>query len=142
MKILLLALTAAGLTGCAVYPAPGYEQPYYGGVAAPSAYVVEQPVYLYGGGVYRADNYPRYRQPAPIIVPQRPPPRFGNGDRNHDGIPDRAQRNGDRNHDGVPDRQIRNRDGDRDGDGIPDRLERNNPNEGLMGRIKRRMDTQ
>lgn len=140
MKTLLLLLTAAGLTGCAVYPAPAYEP--YGGVAAPP-YVVEQPVYIYGGGGGYSRPYPYgYNRPPPpppvIIRPHRPPPPVvvvpnrpfhpgahqprpgrGNGDRDRDGIPNR------RDFDGVRPPTER----DRDGDGVPNRLDRqpNNP---------------
>ena len=140
MKTLLLLFTAAGLTGCAVYPAPAYEP--YGGVAAPP-YVVEQPVYIYGGGggYSRPYLYGYNRPPPPVVIrPHRPPPPVvvvpnrpfhpgahqpgrGNGDRDRDGIPNRFDR--DRDNDGVRNRSDR----DRDGDGAPNRLDRqpNNP---------------
>lgn len=142
MKTLLLLLTAAGLTGCAVYPAPAYEP--YGGVAAPP-YVVEQPTYIYGGGYSRPYPPRIYDRPPPppvVVLPHRPPPPVvvvpnrpfhpgahpprpgrGYGDRDHDGIPNRFDR--DRDNDGIRNR----RDRDRDGDGVPNRLDRqpNNP---------------
>ena len=116
MKTLILVLTAAGLSGCAVYPAPAYET--YG---ASPAYVVEQPVYLYGGGVYRQGGYgqpyayPRgyNRAPPPSAFshhPQSPhgyAPRPGHGAR-------------DRDRDGIPNRM----DPDRDGDGVRNRRDR------------------
>ena len=133
MKTLLLLLSAASLTGCAVYPVPAYEP--YGGVAPP-VYGVEQPVYIYGGGGYPRPGYHRPPPPpAPIIVrPQRPPPvivrpqrpftpdlhppRPGRGDHDRDGTPNR--RDHDRDNDGVRNRMDR----DRDGDGVPNRLDR------------------
>ena len=149
MKSLLLVFAVAGLTGCAVYPAPAYDT--YGN-AAPAPYIIEQPsypAYIYGGGGYRSGGYYRpypggYYRPAPpappavVIVPQPRPqvphwqqrPGRGNGDRDRDGIPNRLDRDRDgdgipnrldrdRNNDGIPDRIGRNR--DRDGDGIPNR---------------------
>ena len=96
MKTLLLVLAAAGLTGCAVYPAPAYDT--YGAVAAP-AYVVDQPVYLYGGGVYRYGGYPyayprSYYRVHPVAFPHHPPrpgvrglrPGHGARDRGRDGF--------------------------------------------------------
>lgn len=106
MKTILLVLAAAGLSGCAVYPVPVYE-PY--GAGPP--YVVEQPVYIYGGGVYRSGGYgypnadPRgYNQVRHDAVP-RHPPRPRAHDRDRDGVPDRLDR--DRDGDGVPDRSDR-----------------------------------
>ena len=151
MKTLLLLLTAAaGLGGCAVYPGPAYEQPYYGSVGAPVypayPYAVEPPVYIQGGGVYRSYDAPRY-YPAPVrIVPHRPPPPvvhavprpgWGHGDRDHDGIPNRFDR--DRNNDGVPDRAQRNRSADRDGDGVPDVAERRRENIEVPNLMDRRI---
>ena len=43
LKTILPVLALAGLGGCAVYPAPGYEG--YGG-----PYATEPPVTVYGGG--------------------------------------------------------------------------------------------
>lgn len=115
MKTLLLVLSAAGLTGCAVYPEPAYG-PYgyggYGNVAPAPVVVSPPPVYIYGGGVYRSGGYPRayprrYAAPPPrVYVPQGPrpgmygprphfqTPRPGHGarDRDGDGIPDRYDR--------------------------------------------------
>lgn len=148
MKTFLVLCAAAGLTGCAVYPAPGYETPY--GYDVPAPQVVQQPVYIYGGGtVYRSDGfggYPRgYNRPPPpppvVVVPGPRPgrpfvqgPRPGRGDRDGDGIPNRFDR--DRDGDGVPNRIDRNpnqggapnraergRSRDRDGDGISDRID-------------------
>lgn len=144
MKTLLLVFAAAGLTGCAVYPAPSYET--YGNTA-PTPYIVEQqqPTYIYGGGGYRSGGYYRpypgeyyrpypggYYRPAPpappavVVIPQprpqgphlQPRPWPGNGDRDRDGIPNRLDR--DRNNDGIPDRLSRNREQDRDGSGDGD----------------------
>lgn len=142
MKIFLLLCAAVGLTGCAVYPVPGYDT--YGN----GPYVVEQPVYVYGGGtVYRSERYPYgypygYNRPPPppvVVVPgphpgrpfvQGPRPGRGQGDRDGvpnrvdrdrdgDGIPNRVDR--DRNNNGIPNRMERSR--DRDGDGISDRID-------------------
>ena len=62
MKTFVLALAAAGLSGCAVYPAPAPYGPYAAGAPA----YVGPPVYLYGAGVYRYGGYPSpYFYPAP-----------------------------------------------------------------------------
>ena len=142
MKTFLVLCAAAGLSGCAVYPAPAYDA--YGN-AVPTPYIVEQqPTYIYGsGGVYRSGGYLQvypgdyhrsypggyYRRAPPpvIVVPQpgpqgtyiRPRPGRGNGDRDRDGDGIRNRFDRDRNNDGIPDRIGRNR--DRDGDGIPNR---------------------
>jgi len=138
MKTFLMLCAAAGLTGCAVYPEPGYQGYGYGN-AGPGPYVVQPPVYIYGGStVYRSESYPRYEQypygyrrgynPAPpvVVVPQPGPgrpfvqgprPGRGHGDRDRDGIPNRV----DRDHHGAPNRMDRR--GDRDGDGISDRID-------------------
>ncbi len=115
MKTLLLVLSAAGLTGCAVYPAPYYET--YGGAPAP-VYVDTPPVYIYGSGVYRSGGFPQaypragHRvHPGPVILPPPHPrmhaPRPGRGgrDRDRDGIPNRLDR--DRDGDGVRNRHDR-----------------------------------
>ncbi len=148
MKTFLVLCTAAGLSGCAVYPAPGYET--YG-YDAPAPQVIQQPVYIYGGGpVYRSDGfggYPRgYHRPPPppvVVVPgprpgrpfvQGPHPGRGQGDRDRDGIPNRFDRDRDGdgvpnrldrnpNHSGAPNRVERSRSRDRDGDGISDRID-------------------
>ena len=97
-KIFFAAVVAAGLGGCAVYPATGHGA--YGtyggydgyGTSVGPPYVVEPaPVYIYGGGGYyggRAGGRPH---------------RPGYGGRDRDGIPNRADR--DRDGDGVPNRQ-------------------------------------
>lgn len=115
MKTILVTLAAAGLSGCAVYPAPAYDV--YGNSPP---YVVEQPVYIYGSGVYRSGDSrhiePRdYDRPRPRAMPPSSPrplmqaPRPGYGARDRD-----------RDRDGIPDRL----DSDRDGDGVPDRYDR------------------
>lgn len=150
MKTFLVLCAAAGLTGCAVYPAPGYDG--YG-YDVPAPQVIQQPVYIYGGGtVYRSDGfggYPRgYIRPPPppppvVVVPgprpgrpfwHGPRPGRGQGDRDGDGIPNRMDR--DRDGDGIPNRLDRrpntnsgapnrpDRNRDRDGDGIPNRMDR------------------
>jgi len=138
MKTFLMLCAAAGLTGCAVYPEPGYQGYGYGNTG-PGPYVVQPPVYIYGGStVYRSESYPRYEQypygyrrgynPSPpvVVVPQPgsgrpfvqgPRPGRGHGDRDRDGIPNRV----DRDHHGAPNRMDRR--GDRDGDGISDRID-------------------
>ena len=115
MKTLLALLAVAGLSGCAVYPAPAYET--YGGVAGPP-YVVEPPVYIYGGVYHYSDPpvyaYPRiYNRTHPgVLAPHRPwpnvqarRPRPGAHDRDRDGVPNRLDR--DRDGDGVRNRQDR-----------------------------------
>lgn len=144
MKTILTLLAVAGLSGCAVYPAPGYEPAYgtgpvygpsypaYGGgpVYAPPA----PPVVIYGSGVYRQGGHPPppvfVRPPPPRIIMQPGPrpqvlvPRPGHGpghrgrDSDRDGIPDRVDR--DRDGDGVRNRADR----DRDGDGVRNRSDR------------------
>ena len=117
MKTLFLLVAAAGLSGCAVYPAaPGYETyGTYGAIAAPP-YVVEQPVYIHGGVYpYRSPyGYPGgYNRVHPNVFSGYPPrphlhaprPGFGARDRDRDGIPNRLDR-------------------DRDGDGVPNRADR------------------
>ena len=131
MKTFLALCAVAGLTGCAVYPAPAYDT--YGNAAFAPYIVEQQPAYIYGGRrVYRSGDYPQVyqdgyyrRPPSVIVVPQpysqvpqlQPRPGRGNGDRDGDGIPNRLDR--DRNNDGIPDRIGRNR--DRDRRGIPNR---------------------
>lgn len=67
LKSISSLLAIAGLSGCAVYPAPSYDT-YYGSPVVGSPYVVEQqPVYLYdgngggggggGGAVFVSPNY-------------------------------------------------------------------------------------
>ena len=131
MKTLLLVLSAAGLTGCAVYPEPAYG-PYgyggYGNVAPAPVVVAPPPVYLYGSGVYRSGGYPhayprRYAAPPPrFYVPQGPRPGIRPG--MHGPRPWQGAR--DRDGDGIPDRLDR----DRDGDGVRNRSDRRpgNPN--------------
>ena len=106
MKTLLLVLCAAGLTGCAVYPAPAYESygyGEYGNAAGPPLVVAPQPVYIYGGGVYRSGAYP-YAYPRRYVGP--PPPR---------GFAPHVPR---------PGHGVRDRDRDRDGDGARNRNDR------------------
>ena len=92
MKRFMLAMAAvgvAGLSGCAVYPAPGYGA--YGNAGA--AYPVEtQPVYIYGTGTYRNGGYAH-----PRAYSGR-----GKRDQDRDGVPNRYDR--DRDGDGVPNR--------------------------------------
>ena len=163
MKTFLVLCAAAGLTGCAVYPSPGYDTYGYDTYrnAGPAPYVVEQPTYLYGGGtVYRSDSYPYQRpwgysrspSPPPVIVVPGPRtgrpfvqgPRYG-GDRDGDGIPNRVDR--DRDGDGIANRRDRDRNNngvpnrvDRDGDGIANRVERDRNNNGVPNRMERSRD--
>lgn len=153
MRTFLVLCAAAGLTGCAVYPAPGYEN--YG-YDVPAPQVIQQPVYIQGGGtIYRSDGfgygYPRgYHRPPPpppvVVVPgprpgrpfvQGPHPGRGQGDRDRDGVPNRHDRDRDGdgvpnrfdrnpnnpNHSGPPNRAERSPGRDRDGDGIPNRFD-------------------
>ena len=131
MKTLLLVLSAAGLTGCAVYPEPAYG-PYeyggyggYGNVAPAPVVVAPPPVYIYGSGVYRLGGYPhayphRYAAPPPprFYVPQGPRPGFGPG------------MHGPRPWQGAP--RVR------DGDGTPSRLDRHRDADGARNRHDRR----
>ena len=122
MKTLLLVLAAAGLSGCAVYPASSYGTygayesygPYQSyGMSAP--YVVTPHVYIQGGAVYQSNTYPsHYRHVVPPHAVQPPvhAPRPRVRDRDRD-------RNRDSDGDGVPNRLDR----DRDGDGLPNRLD-------------------
>lgn len=78
MKTLLLLVTAAGLSGCVVYPAQPYD-PYYGAASAP--YVAGPPLYFYGGlywfdapGVFYPNGYGRVR---PGAFGSRPPQGLG-----------------------------------------------------------------
>lgn len=142
MKTFLVLCTAAALTGCAVYPAPGHD-PYGNAGPVPYGYGVEQPRYIYGGTtVYRTERYPYpygfghprgYPHAAPppvVVVPaprpgrpfvQAPRPWRGNGDRDGDGVPNRVDR-------------------DRDGDGIPNRMDRDRNNNGIPNRVERSRD--
>jgi hypothetical protein len=134
MKTFLALCAAAGLSGCAVYPAPGYDN--YG-YDVPAPQVIQQPVYIQGGGtIYRSDGfghaYPRgYNRPPPVVVVPGPPPGrpFAHGPR-----PGRGQ--GDRDGDGVPNRVDR----DRDGDGVPNRVDRDRNNNGVPNRMERSRD--
>ena len=134
MKTFLTLCAAAGLSGCAVYPAPGYDN--YG-YDVPAPQVIQQPVYIQGGGtIYRSDGfgyaYPRgYYRPAPVVVVPGPPPGrpFAHGPR-----PGRGH--GDRDGDGVPNRVDR----DRDGDGVPNRVDRDRNNNGVPNRLERSRD--
>ena len=98
MKMLILLLAAAGLSGCAVYPDgdyqnygagygqaypsypspavyssypgyPSYNYPYGYGTVQPPVVVQPPPVYIYGSGVYRNG----YRRPYPYARPDTRP---------------------------------------------------------------------
>ena len=146
MKTILTVLAVAGLSGCAVYPVPGYEQPYGGGpvYGAP-------PAAIYGSGVYRQGGYidapppvyirppPVYVRPPPVYV-RPPPPRIivqpGPGPQMM--VPRLSQgpghRGRDQDRDGIPDRVDR----DRDGDGVPNRADRDRDGDGTRNRADRR----
>lgn len=112
MKTLLLLLAAAGLSGCAVYPAPASYEVYGGG----PPYVVRQPVYIEGGVTYapyygayaQPYVYPRYYHPGYRAVPRAAPPRHGARPKAHPVRPGRGahERGGDgvrKQHDRRPD---------------------------------------
>lgn len=105
LKTLLPLLTVLGLTGCAVYPTPGYDYydtaPPYGAI---QPYSVGPPVYLHGSLVYQYDHYsaprgyPRsYYRARPGYVPHHPPHPLGH-------VPRAEPRGRDRDGDGAPDR--------------------------------------
>ena len=148
MKTFLALCAVVGLSGCAVYPAPGYDT--YG-YDVPAPQVIQQPVYIQGSGtVYRSDGfgygrpwgYHRPPPPPPVVVvpgprPGRPfvqGPRPGRGDRDGDGVPNRVDR--DRDGDGIPNRFDR----DRNNNGVPNRMERSRDRDG--DGISNRMDPQ
>jgi len=91
IKMLVLLVDAAGLSGCAVYPAP-YET-----YDPDPAYVTAPPVYIYGSGTYRSSG-PRYAPAHPGNYRPHPGhhgPREGmrsRRDRDRDGVPDRHDR--------------------------------------------------
>lgn len=97
MKTLLALLAVAGLSGCAVYPAPAYET--YGGVVVGQPYAVAPPMPIYSG-VYRYNGSPVYAHPR---IHNRV--HSGARDRDRDGVPNRVDR--DRDGDGVRNRQDR-----------------------------------
>jgi len=96
MKLLLLIpLALAGLTGCVAVPYEYADAGYNGGYTG-----------AYSGGTYYSQ--PAYIYNAPPVHRHGSPPRHrggGRGDRDRDGIPDRADR--DRDGDGVPNRRDR-----------------------------------
>ncbi|MDQ3058823.1 MAG: hypothetical protein M3R45_04780 [Pseudomonadota bacterium] len=104
-KTLLVLVAVAGLSGCAVYPAPGYDGYGYGG-SDPAYVTTPAPVYIQGSAVYRHSS-PSYG------------PTYPRGYRQHPGHGPR-----DRDRDGIPNY----RDRDRDGDGARNRHDRN-PND-------------
>ena len=96
-SLLLIPLALAGLTGCVAVPYgyadAGYNQGYAGPYPAGGAYY-GQPTYIYNAPpAYRHGSPPRHRGGG------------GHGDRDRDGIPDRADR--DRDGDGVTNRRDR-----------------------------------
>jgi hypothetical protein len=105
MKTLLLVLAAAGLSGCAVYPAPVHEV--YGGAGAP--YVLEPPVYIQGGASYGSYGYGGY--PRTYVYPRGyyrghpgAAPRHWTRPNAHPARPGRGARDCDRDGDGVRNR--------------------------------------
>ena len=169
MKTFLVLCAAAGLGGCAVYPAPGYET--YG-YDVPPLQVIQQPVYIQGGStVYRSDGYRYNRPPPPVFFVPGPRPGRGYGDRDGDGIPNRVDRNpwgynrppppppvvvvpaprpgvpfvqaprpGRGNGDRDGDGIANRADRDRDGDGVPNRVDRDRNNNGVPNRLERSRD--
>ncbi len=94
-SLLLIPLALAGLTGCVAVPygyaGAGYNDGYAGPYPPGATY--GQPAYIYNAPpVHRYGSPPRYRG-------------GGQGDRDRDGIPDRADR--DRDGDGVANRRDR-----------------------------------
>ena len=129
-KTILPVLALAGLGGCAVYPAPGYDSYGYGS----GPYATEPPITVYGGSSISYGG--SYGYPVPVVPrgyyegrPPPPPPRpypgphFNPGERPRPDYwtrqPDHRQYR-DQDRDGIPDRVDR----DRDGDGVPDRYDR------------------
>lgn len=110
MKMLIVLLAAAGLSGCAVYPDgaypnygdgygqaypsypayssypgyPSYAYPYGYGTVQPPV-VVQPPVYIYGSGGYRNDDRRAYPYPRPhdraYAHPRGPAQGHAHGDR-------------------------------------------------------------
>ena len=124
-KTMAPALTLAGLGGCAVYPAPGYDS--YGHGSGP--YAAEPPVTVYGGGTISYGG--SYGYPVPVLPRgyyegrPPPPPRPHPGPHLHPGERPRPGHwtrhpHRDQDRDGVPDRFDR----DRDGDGVGNRYDR------------------
>lgn len=153
MKTFLVLCAAAGLTGCAVYPAPAYDV--YGNAAPAPYFVDQQPTYIYGGGVRHGSgaysqghsggyhrpgfDQPRYYRPFPggvhrpappavIVIPQ-PGPQVPFVQ------PRPGRGRGDRDRNGIPNQVDRDRDGD--GDGIPNRFDRDRNNDGVPDRLGR-----
>lgn len=125
MKALFLLIAAASLSGCVAYDP--YVYPAHHGA---SPVIVDQPVYPYGGGYYGGGYYggafaPWSGSVAPVIVQPVPfgrPHVQGYRGHPHPGhLPGPRARWGDRDRDGdgIPNRS----DPDRDGNGIPNRLE-------------------
>ena len=160
MKTFLVLCAAAGLTGCAVYPAPAYDA--YGNAAPAPYFVDQQPTYIYGGGGgggYRSGGYPygypgvyhrpgfdqpRYSQPGyyrpfPGGVQRPAPPEVvvipQPGPQVPFVQPRPGRSRGDRDRNGIPNQVDRDRDGD--GDGIPNRFDRDRNNDGIPDRLGR-----
>ena len=125
LQTMLPVLALAGLGGCAVYPAPGYDS--YGHGSGP--YAAEPPVTVYGGGTISYGG--SYGYPVPVLPRgyyegrPPPPPRPHPGPHLHPGERPRPGHwtrhpHRDQDRDGVPDRFDR----DRDGDGVGNRYDR------------------
>lgn len=104
-KLFLALAAAAGLGGCAVYPAPGYGPYESAGAVYGQPYAVDNsPIYINGNV-----GYQRGYAPPPVVVQgghgHRPGYGPGHGwrDRDGDGVRNRADR--DRDGDGVPNRR-------------------------------------
>jgi hypothetical protein len=126
MKTILTVLAVAGLSGCAVYPVPAYEQPY-----GASPVYGAPPAVIYGSGVYRQGGYidappPVYvRPPPPRIIVQPAPQVLVQPGQHPQAMVARpghgpGHRGRDQDRDGTRDRVDR----DRDGDGVPNRADR------------------
>lgn len=104
-KLLLALAAAAGLGGCAVYPAPGYGPYESAGAVYGQPYPVQAaPVYING-----SVGYQRGYAPPPVVVQggrgYRPGygPGYSGRDRDGDGVPNRVDR--DRDGDGARNRR-------------------------------------
>ena len=135
LQTMLPVLALAGLGGCAVVPASGYDSYGYGYGSGP--YATEPPVTVYGGGTISYGSSYSYPVPVPVFPrgyyesrPPPPPPRphpgpyFNPGERPRPDYwtrqPGRGPHHRDQDRDGIPDRLDR----DRDGDGVPNRYDR------------------
>lgn len=99
-KLLLALAAAAGLGGCAVYPAPGYGPYENAGAVYGQPYAVDNsPIYINGSVGYQRG----YAPPPGYQGGRGYRPGYGWRDRDGDGVPNRADR--DRDGDGVRNRR-------------------------------------